>query len=204
MMHIRRNGEWATTAFGVGTSSVTVTGSTQDSWVVRYATSTRNQSRVDLTCTAGQAVDSCTVAARGNDVRLDWNKVADAERYQVRSNGKWVASTPATGVTVPGSTEDTWIIRTRVKGAVVDLPCSADGIEPTSPCTVTIVNDLTVNIDWDDVDGVDRYQVRANGRWQGSSTTSDFDYSPVRVEFALGSPYEIRYWSNGERNSIFC
>lgn len=85
---VRRNGNWVTT---VSSTSATVSGSTGDSWVVRYR---QNGATVEVPCTGGGGGGGgqCVITSRDNGVRVDWDGVGGIDTYQVRRNGSWVGA----------------------------------------------------------------------------------------------------------------
>ena len=141
----------------------------------------------------------CVVAASGNGVFVDWDNFG-ASDYNVRRNNVWAATVSGTSATVSGSTNDAWVVRYRVNGNVIDVPCTGGGAAPANgACTITSLNG-GVRVDWPGVGGIDEYQVRRNGQWIAESGQSRFDDAAGSTR----DDYEIRYFTRGQRNSIFC
>ena len=148
---------------------------------------------------AAPALGECVVSPSGNGVLLDWDNFG-ASNYNLRRNDRWAATVTGTSATVSGSTNDTWVVRYRVAGTVIDVSCSSGAGGGGEACTVSNLND-GVRVDWPGVAGIDDYQVRRNGSWIGEATgQSRFDDSSGSTR----DDYEIRYFVRGQRNSIFC
>lgn len=145
----------------------------------------------------GGGTAACTAVASGGRTTLTWPNTG-AQEYQVRRNGSWVTGTTNRSITVEGSPQDSWVIRSRPNGVVVNQTCGGGG--GTSPCTITARNS-GVRVDWPGVAGVNEYQVRRNGTWIGEiEGFSRFDDRSGNVN----ADYEIRYWTGGQRFSINC
>ncbi len=159
--------------------------------------------RADADCGStnggGGGNGQCVAVAAGSSVSLSWDNFG-ASSYAIRRNGDWVRTVEARSATVSGSTNDSWIVRYRQNGEVIDVSCSGDGGAGDSPCTITS-RDSGVRVDWDGVAGVDDYQVRRNGSWIGEATgMSRYDDTGG----GLNANYEIRYSLAGDRFSITC
>lgn len=198
---IRVDGRFVTTVSGRDGSWTGSVGNGDHSATIRvFAFGQTADSNCGSTNGGGNAGGGdCTVTASGNSVFIDWENFGSAP-YSVRRNGDWVTTVDRTSATVAGSTGDSWVIRYRVNGQVINVPCSTAGGGAGSPCTITNRNG-GVRVDWDGVGGVDDYQVRRNGSWVGEATgMSRFDDGSGSVN----DQYEIRYFVQGDRRSIRC
>ncbi len=159
--------------------------------------------RTDVTCrsgnTGGGGAGTCTVAPSGSRVALSWND-AGVSSYAIRRNGSWVKNASGSSTTANGSTADSWVVRYRLNGSVVDLSCGGNGGATAGSCTIT--NQAGgVLIDWPGVAGVDDYQVRRNGSWVGEASGQSRFIDPSG---STNANYEIRYRLNGSGRSINC
>ena len=203
--HVRRNNRWVSSHDGAVREAVS-SGSIDDSWVIRY----RSQGVVDVPCQVidGQAAQpvlaptplaSCTARPAGDGVQLQWGDEG-ADSYHVRRNNRWVSSHDGAvrEAVSSGSIDDSWVIRYRSQG-VVDVPCQVIDGQATIPCAVTATPN-GISLDWGDVAGISRYQVRQNGLWIGQSQTSNFlDAGESEI-----APYDIRYRSEGNVVTVVC
>ena len=203
--HVRRNNRWVSSHDGAVREAVS-SGSIGDSWVIRY----RSQGVVDVPCQvvgtpAAQPVlaptplASCTARPAGDGVQLQWGDEG-ADSYHVRRNNRWVSSHDGAvrEAVSSGSIGDSWVIRYRSQG-VVDVPCQVIDGQATIPCAVTATPN-GISLDWGDVAGIGRYQVRQNGLWIGQSQTSNFlDAGESEI-----APYDIRYRSEGNVVTVVC
>ena len=146
---------------------------------------------------------ACVVAQDGGSVALAWDDF-DVSTYQVRRDNRWVQAARNTlSATAPGSVDDTWEIRYRVAGEVIDIACSADGgagAAAPGPCVVSSVAG-GVLVDWQAIDGVSTYQVRPDGRWVAAVRDGT---QFVVSRGTLDSEYVIRYRDNGRVIDIPC
>ena len=203
--HVRRNNRWVSSHDGAIREAVSP-GSIDDSWVIRY----RSQGVVDVPCQVidGQAAQpvlaptplaSCTARPAGDGVQLQWGDEG-ADSYHVRRNNRWVSSHDGAvrEAVSSGSIDDSWVIRYRSQG-IVDVPCQVIDGQATIPCAVTATPN-GISLDWGDVAGIGRYQVRQNGLWIGQSQTSNFlDAGESEI-----APYDIRYRSEGTVVTVVC
>ena len=203
--HVRRNDRWVSSHDGAVREAVS-SGSIDDSWVIRY----RSQGVVDVPCqvvgtAAAQPVlaptplASCTARPAGDGVQLQWGDEG-ADSYHVRRNNRWVSSHDGAvrEAVSSGSIDDSWVIRYRSQG-IVDVPCQVIDGQATIPCAVTATPN-GISLDWGDVAGIGRYQVRQNGLWIGQSQTSNFlDAGESEI-----APYDIRYRSEGNVVTVVC
>ena len=142
---------------------------------------------------------SCTARPAGDGVQLQWGDEG-ADSYHVRRNDRWVSSHDGAvrEAVSSGSIDDSWVIRYRSPG-VVDVPCQVIDGQATIPCAVTATPN-GISLDWGDVAGIGRYQVRQNGLWIGQSQTSNFlDAGESEI-----APYDIRYRSEGTVVTVVC
>ena len=203
--HVRRNDRWVSSHDGILREAVS-SGSIDDSWVIRY----RSPGVVDVPCQvvatpaaqpvlAPTPVASCTARPAGDGVQLQWGDEG-ADSYHVRRNDRWVSSHDGAvrEAVSSGSIDDSWVIRYRSQG-IVDVPCQVIDGQATIPCAVTATPN-GISLDWGDVAGIGRYQVRQNGLWIGQSQTSNFlDAGESEI-----APYDIRYRSEGTVVTVVC
>ncbi len=119
--HIRQNGSWATST---GSTSATVSGSTQDSWVIRYR---QNGVTGDLTCgDGGETAGPCSITSRTSGVRVDWDGVGGVDDYQVRRNGSWVGAVSGASRydDTSGSLNASYEIRYWISGERFSINCN--------------------------------------------------------------------------------
>ena len=196
---IRIDGAYVDTVSGrVGSWTGSVGGGDHSAQVRVFAFGERADADCGSTNGGGGGVGSCVATAAGSRVSLSWDNFG-ASSYVIRRNGNWATTVDGRSATVSGSTNDSWIVRYRQNGSVIDIPCSGNGAG-NSPCTIT-TRDRGVRVDWDGVAGVDDYQVRRNGSWIGEATgRSRYDDTAGGVN----ADYEIRYFLDGDRFSINC
>lgn len=146
-------------------------------------------------------VGPCTISDAGNgQVLLSWDDF-DQNSYFVRKNDRWVQTVRGSfTATAAGSTADDWAIR-YFGGGRTDVPCTVANNGGGGPaCTVTNQNG-GVRVDWNDVDGVSRYQVRLNNRWRATVTNATVFDDPTG---STAGNYVVRYWTNGSNTDISC
>lgn len=123
-----------------------------------------------------------------------------ASVYQIRRDDVWAGSFIDDREALrPGSIDSEWIVRFRTNEGVVDIPCQPEDTPAAIACSIT-ADDRGLALDWDDVPGIDRYQIRQNGDWIASSQTSNFVHAG---EFDV-APYDIRYRPRGAVVTLLC
>ena len=147
---------------------------------------------------------SCVVTPNGGSVDLAWDDF-DASTYQVRRDNRWVqAVSNATFTTAPGSITDTWKIRYRVAGQVIDIPCAVgSGGQAAVAAPACVISSVAggVLVDWEAVDGETTYQVRVDNGWV--ATVQD----GTQFTVSQGTPnanYEVRYRMAGQVIDLSC
>ncbi len=146
----------------------------------------------------GPPANGCVASAVGGGVQLSWDDFG-VTPYVVRRNGSWVETLNATSTVVSGSIDDSFVIRRRVGGTIVDVACSANG-GGVEPCSVTAVNG-GVRLDFAAIDGVSRRVVRVNGSWLA---TLDGLTSFTDPNGDTGDSYVIRHRIGADRIDIAC
>ncbi len=131
-------------------------------------------------------VIGCVADAAG----LRWESVAGVDTYQVRRDGRWLATSSDTTYTT-STTGHEFVIRYRSAGATVDIDCQAG--QPTGGCDAS--DGL---LRWDPVPGADTYQVRRDGRWL--ATTGGTTYATTTT----GHSFVIRHRINGSVIDVDC
>lgn len=123
---VRRNGSWVASVSDGSTFFVADQGTIGDVWTVRYRVA---GAVTNVPCESGQPpVDGpCAVTTIGAGVNVNWDDIAGDPTYQVRRNGKWLASVSGESQYdhVGGTPGDTYTVRYRQNGATTDIPCSA-------------------------------------------------------------------------------
>ena len=218
---VRRDGQWVTTtadtAFtddpGVGSHAYTIRYRPQG--VVTDETCSPTPVVVDAPAPSlPPAPFTCTATVDGDSVVLEWNQIDDVDRYQVRRDGGWIATSNGTSHVDANVAAGDYVyeIRYRIAGAVTDAPCSptpvtvGGGAGPVDPgpaevvtCSLSLVGD-TATIEWNQIDDVERYQVRRDGGWIATSNGTSHVDSPSPA----GATYEIRYRIAGAITDIAC
>lgn len=126
---VRRDGKWKTTTNALTYTDVNLANG-EYSYTIR---SRRNGSIVDTPCTprpvtigaAGGTPLSCSAATAGGDVTISWNTVAGVSDYQVRRDGKWLATSNAASYVdenAPGGAA--YAVRYRIAGDRVTVDCN--------------------------------------------------------------------------------
>lgn len=140
----------------------------------------------------------CVATSADAGVRLAWDDF-DASPYVVRRNGRWVETLNGRSTVVSGTLNDTFVVRRRVNGEVVDVTCTTDG-DVAEPCRVAAAGE-GVRLDFAAIDGVSRRIVRVNGSWratlEGTTSFTDPNGDP-------GDSYVIRHRVGAERVDIPC
>ena len=126
--------------------------------------------------------------------------------YVVRDSGGFVATVnnqTAFTDTSPGGGNQTYVVRYRVNGQNVDIPCGTvslggggggGGGAATLSCSVSLNGAGNPVITWNQVAGVTEYQVRDNDGWVATQNDDAF----VDTNPGNGSrTYIIRYRDNG-------
>ena len=164
--------------------------------------------RTDVSCGSVVVGDDvppssqCTVSANGTNVLLDWDDFGKTN-YSIRRNGSWLVTITDGSTTSmqPGSVDDIWQIRYTDNGVKVTVPCAVDDDPPPNgPCTVSSL-DGGVRIEWDEIAGVTKYQVRANGGWLATVEGATSYDDPTG---SLASNYVIRYRNGGGAVDLTC
>ena len=142
---------------------------------------------------------TCTAKQGNGGIDLRWDD-ASRPRYEIRRNDAWLASViGATSTTVPGSLNDSWEVRFRESGEIFDVPCTRDGAASPTCSADRVQNGIRVT--WDNVAGVDTFQVRADNRWRAEvvGATSYLDRTGADAQ-----GYVIRYRNSGSTFDINC
>ncbi len=131
-------------------------------------------------------VEGCI--ADGNGLR--WEAVDGVDLFQIRRDGRWLASTTGTSYETTTAGAD-FVIRYRLAGVTVDVPCR-DDVE-TPACEV-----LNGSLEWDPVGGVTEYQVRRDGRWLATTGGTTF------ITNTAGHDFVIRHRLAGQVVDVSC
>lgn len=135
-LNLRRNGKWVATVDGAVGSIDDLPGSIDDTWTLRVRGADFEQPYSTIECETGDVAPPPPPAdsfCRVTDAGLEWDD-AGVDQYQVRRNGKWVAT--ETDRTWPtDDLEADWIIRYRIGGERIDQTCEQGDAEP-SPCII--------------------------------------------------------------------
>gem|GEM_PF-667718 len=121
-LNVRRNGEWVGTVSGDVAGIENLAGSAADDWGLRARGEAFENPYSSLDCHV-RIIDpppdptGCSVAADG----LTWAD-AGVDRYQVRRDGKWLATTDQLSMPTTDLEAD-WRIRYRLNGEQVELRC---------------------------------------------------------------------------------
>ncbi len=149
----------------------------------------RTTPNADVTWTASYsgdvAGDVCTVAAQGSGVRVTWQ---DKPRTEViRNDAGWVTTPPAGTLTYDdanGSIDDGWLVRRSGIDEVCEIV--GDPPPPTPACVVTGLGAGGVFIDWDSVDGENRFAIRADDKWVVTVVdVTSYDYANGSLDQAF-------------------
>lgn len=122
LLSVRRDGRWAATVSGEVTGIENLAGSAGDDWGLRARGEAFKNPYSSLDCNL-RVVDPppdpiwCSVATDG----LAWAD-AGVDTYQVRKDGKWLATTDQLSMPT-NDLEADWRIRYRLKGERVELRC---------------------------------------------------------------------------------
>ena len=160
-LSVRRNDEWLVSITGDVDHLDDVAGSLADEWLVRVRGAEFATPYSSIEC-AKEVVDpppppanpgSCTVTPAG----LTWDDV-EADVYQVRRDGQWVAST-AVRLFATTDTQADWSVRFRLLDERIELACeveiSADPADAVGICVATLNADRDeVTLHWTEVDGL--------------------------------------------------
>lgn len=153
-LNVRRDGAWVASVQG-DSPAVAVDGDAGDVWSVRARGAAFEEPYSTIECGVDVVVDPpdpeipfCRVV----DTGLKWDD-AGADTYQVRREGKWVASL-AEQTWATDDIEAAWVVRYRSGGVRIDESCERDGVveppvdadEPT--CTAERNFD-EINLTWD-------------------------------------------------------
>ena len=124
---VRKNNRWAQTV--PGQLITLASGSLQDVWEIRYF---EQGSAVDIPCTSGggggapaPVAPPCTVSFAGG-AQISWDAVDGQASYQVRRNGRWIATVhnnTVSYVDAAGSANDSYVIRYWRNGSPTDIAC---------------------------------------------------------------------------------
>ena len=143
----------------------------------------------------------CVASQIGADVELTWQPLDGVIVYQVRSDGRWRASTTATDFVVANaSVDEGFVIRTRLDGIAEDWPCAVDGGPAGPSCTVTQQGG-DVRLDWTGV-VASSVSVRIDGSWL--ATVRDVDTYVATDRNADAATFSLRFRENGDTINTIC
>ncbi len=135
-LNLRRNGKWVATADGAVTSIDNLPGTPDDTWTLRARGADFEEPYSTIECDTGDVAPPPPPAdsfCRVTDAGLEWDD-AGVDQYQVRRNGKWVATATARSYPTDDLEAD-WIVRYRLGGERIDQTCERGDAEP-SPCII--------------------------------------------------------------------
>jgi hypothetical protein len=152
----------------------------------------------------------CGSVRVGSTQVVTWTEVdGEDDFHQVRVDGVWAADVAVGTVTwtdtdpTPGST---YVIRSREAGVIVDIECVDLGGDPLpgpATCRVTIGDDGTTTLDWDEVPGEDdSYLIRVDGTYRESVSVD-----AARTWMAAagdGEQFIIRSREGGVNTDLVC
>lgn len=151
------------------------------------------------------ASPTCAVTLTDNgNPELTWTPVAGVSKWAVRRDGSWVSTvnnalSHVDSGLIPG--DYTYVVRyTAANGVKNDIACSPSpitvaGNQNTTPACTAVLVDGNVELEWNNLPGVDSYQLRRDGSWIGS--VGDVSEA-VDVNVAVGTyDYAVRHRSAG-------
>ena len=119
--------------------------------------------------------------------------------YSIRRNGSWAASLfdGRNTIALDGSINDAWQVVYNAGGQRAVTECTAI---TNITCTVATQADGNL-LTWDEVPGIERFNIRRNGAWLETVTGANSVFDPFGTS---DDEYLARYRVNGTVMDILC
>ncbi|MEE9414573.1 MAG: delta-60 repeat domain-containing protein [Acidimicrobiales bacterium] len=151
---------------------------------------------------------SAELTAEGS-VDLIWSAIDGEDKYSVRRDGTFLATVTAGALTYTDTTATpgthSYLIRSTQSGTTTNVDCGtitiADAPAPTCSLSHGVGDD--VRIDWEAIDGEDKYSVRRDGTFLANVTAGALSYTDSAAAPGTHS-YVVRSKQAGVTSNVDC